>query len=327
MIKKIKRKFILVSLLAVSVLLITILGIVNIVNFTLITDDADKVIDRILTEEDRFLGNPGGEPGGGMERQMGPTSPDMAGSMRFFKVTFDKNGNVVEVVYKMSVVTESEAIEWARELLSSRGGWTNLSYRFRTVKNGGNKVVIVVDESRELLPSYRVLVASIVGIVVGILVSFTILVVVSKRFVKPIEESDAKQKKFISDAARELKNPVTIMALENDVIKTSTGESDSTKSIDKQILKLNRLTKKMNELIILNDIDNENETFSLSDKLKELLDNKQDSFKEKGINVFTDVESDVMINACVDIINKMLEEIISNGIKYSSTFFRVNLNK
>ena len=341
MIKKIKRKFVLTSLLAVTILLVTILGVVNIVNFTMIANDADQVIGRIITEEDAFInnqgGNPGGDPGmmpspndnpapGGMD-PMGPSSPDMAGSMRFIKITFDKNGNVINAVYKLSAVTEEEAIEWAKELLNSGSGWTHLTYRFRTIKNGGNKTVIVVDESRELLPSYRVLIASAIGTIVGVLISFALLIVISKRFVKPIEESDTKQKKFISDAARVLKNPVTIIALENDVIKASAGESESTKSIDKQLVKLNKLTKKMNELIILNDINDEDKDILLSEIVNNVLDLNKKSFDEKGINLTSQIEKDVVINASSEIIKKMIEEIVSNALKYARSVFKVNLKK
>ena len=173
MIKKIKRKFILVSLLAVSILLVSILSVVNIVNFSLVTKDADRVIDMIKTEENRFMeeGNPPMVNPNNDERPMGPSSPDMPGSMRFIKITFDKDGNVVEGVYKLAIVSKDEANTWAKDLLSSKSGWTRTNYRFQVYKNGNNKVVIIVDESRELLPSYRVLIASVVGTVVGLLAS------------------------------------------------------------------------------------------------------------------------------------------------------------
>ena len=329
MIKKIKRKFILVSLLAVSILLVSILSVVNIVNFSLVTKDADRVIDMIKTEENRFMeeGNPPiGNPNND-ERPMGPSSPDMPGSMRFIKITFDKNGNVVEGVYKLAIVSEDEANTWAKDLLSSKSGWTRTNYRFQVYKNGNNKVVIIVDESRELLPSYRVLIASVVGTVVGLLASLVFLIIISKRFVKPIEESDAKQKKFISDAARELKTPVTIIALEEEVIKNKYGEDDSIKLIDKQLTKLNKLTKKMNELVILERIDVSEVSLSLSNILEDELGKTIDSFKEKNIAINSDISPDIKIIASEEIIRKMIGEVLNNGIKFARSIFDITLRK
>ena len=172
MIKKVKRKFILVSLLAVSILIVSILSVVNIVNFSLVTNDADRVIEMIKNEDNLFVGGeiPVGESGLDI-RPMGPSSPDMPGSMRFIKVSFDKNENVVKGIYKLAVVSEEEANAWAKELLTNGSGWTKTTYRFQVYNDGNNKTVIIVDESRELLPSFRVLTASVIGTLVVLLIS------------------------------------------------------------------------------------------------------------------------------------------------------------
>lgn len=329
MIKKVKKKFVLSSLLAVTILLVSILAVVNIVNFSLVTNDADRVIEMIKMEDNRFMdgnGQPGfdPEPGG---NPMGPSSPDMPGSMRFIKITFDKKGNVKDGTYKLAAVSEEEANTWASKLLSSGSGWTRTFYRFQVFQNGNDKTVIIVDESRELLPSFRVLIASIVGIVVGILVSLVFLIIISKRFVKPIEESDAKQKKFISDAARELKMPVTIIAFEEEVIKNNYGEDESTKLIDKQLIKLNKLTKKMNELVILERIDATEEDLSLSNIVEDELNNLKSNFEEKNIEVGCNICHDISLVANEEIIRKMVVEILNNGIKFARSKFNIILRK
>ena len=328
MIKKVKRKFILVSLLAVSILIVSILSVVNIVNFSLVTNDADRVIEMIKNEDNLFVGGeiPVGESGLDI-RPMGPSSPDMPGSMRFIKVSFDKNENVVKGIYKLAVVSEEEANAWAKELLTNGSGWTKTTYRFQVYNDGNNKTVIIVDESRELLPSFRVLTASVIGTLVGLLISLVFLIVISKRFVKPIEESDAKQKKFISDAARELKTPVTIIALEEEIMKNKYKEDDSTKQIDKQINKLNKLTKKMNELLIIEEINACDVSLSLSDIVLEELANVENEFRNKEIIVNKNINSDVMITASEEVIRKMIAEIVNNGIKYARSVFNTSLRK
>ena len=327
MIKKIKRKFVYSSLLAVVLLLVVILSIVNIVNFSLVTNDADTVIERIMKEEERFIGGEPLPPATSMEPPMGPSSPDMPNSMRFVKITFDKNGNVVNGIYKISAVSNEDANLWAKSLLSSGKGWTRLTYRFQTIKEGNTKTVIIVDESRELLPSYRVLIASVVGVIVGSIVTLVLLIIFSNKFVKPIEESDKKQKKFISDAARELKNPLTIISLEEEVIKAAYGESESTKLIEKQLNKLNKLTKKMNELIILEDINVESNNISLSNIIEDEVDKQLNDFVKSNITVNKNIESNVEIFASEEIIRKMIAEIVTNGHKYARSYFNIDLRK
>ena len=184
-------------MLSVFALLTVLLSIINGVNFTMAGNDADMLTQMISDRhgafsdrEDRgqkkknadhatsdnaqpaFEGKFGEPHGIG---PMGPSSPDMNSSLRYFTYAFDKKGNSEKISFKLSAVTEEEAEAWAKTLSSSAvdsTGWTRGTYRYRVYKEGKRTYITVIDQGRELLPSYRILIISIFGEILGLLISF-----------------------------------------------------------------------------------------------------------------------------------------------------------
>ena len=59
---------------------------------------------------------------------------------------------------QISAVTEEEALSWARSLRGeNKRGWTRGVYRYRVYKTNHITYVTVIDQSRELLPCFRIL--------------------------------------------------------------------------------------------------------------------------------------------------------------------------
>lgn len=409
MINKLRKKFILYAMISVFLLLSIILGLINIVNFTLLSEDADKITQMISENngsfgenldqntnpnqsfdpknpgqgnfpnnpnhgsfpndqnqgsfpsnpnQETFPGNPNqgsfpGNPGQGNQGegdlpsfepptesntnpengefvpgQMGPSSPEMKKSMRYFTVSFDKEGNASIVAFNVSSFSESDTIKLAQSLKDKTTGWVNVTYRYRVYKSGALTYVTVIDQGREMLPSLRVLYASIIGSVVGLIISFIVLLFVSKKLVAPLEEADRKQKRFISDASRELKNPVMVIDADITLIKENTGETDETKSIEKQVRKLNSLAKNLNTLSILNEFEDVKTTnISLSNILSDICTKYESSFEEKNISFNAEIEKNVTLNASEQMIRKLADEILDNAVKYSETYCNIKVYK
>ena len=356
MIKKLKKKFIIVALASIATLLIVTLAIINVVNFALVTKDADKILDMLADRNGQFGpsfdgqfeaapdGQPAPDPNDGQSGSqngfspfgpegpmggagpMGPDSPETRESIRFFTIAFDEDDQNRIVVYNMSAVTVEEAVSWASSLKDKKGGWTSTTYRFRTYVKDGETYVTVIDQSRELLPSYRVLWASIIGTVAGLLVTFAVLMLLAERFVRPIAQSDIKQKKFIAQAARELKTPLTVLAIDKERLKDDSGESEITVSIDKQVDKLFDLTMRMNELVLFEDSDAEKQTVNLSDIANRVVDTFKEQFAKRNITVNKSIKPDISYHGDSAMLEKMMYEMLENSSHYSKSFFNITLD-
>ena len=330
MIKKFKIKFIVTALLSIALLLITILGIVNITNFALVSDDADRVLEMLIDNKGSFkeMTPPNDNQSVDGERRgpIGPNSPETQQSMRYFTYCFNYDDESQQLILKMTSFSKEEIIEWAQSLENKTGGWTREIYRYRTYSDeNGYKYVTVIDQGRELLPSYRVLIISVIGVFLGLGVSFVILLFLANKFVEPLQISERQQKKFVADAARELKNPVTILALEEENLKETYGVSKSTQAIDKQIKKLNDLTISLNTLLVYESEELKKEVFNLSEMLNNACSEYKSLFKQKAIDLKFEIDPEIIFNGDSNMIYKMIEELLNNALFFSKTYTNLKL--
>lgn len=325
MIEKLRKKFILLTLLSVFALLLAILSVINITNFSLVANDADRITQRLVDEGGQFgPGVPNDNTGGGFIPG-GPSSPETNASTRYFAYAFDSDGNARKIAYNINAIPEDSALSMAQKLsaVSQTTGWTNKQYRYRVAEKNNETIVVVIDEGRELRPSYYVLYFSIFGSLAGLLITFLILIPVSKKLIKPLEQSDSKQKRFIADAARELKVPITVMYANNE---TAVQNDEITKSNTRQLQKMQKLVDDLDNLLIFDKIQKvEYENLDVVKITADTLNSYENAFKNKGINLIKEFESPIMFDFNENMLKSMCVEIIENGLKYSKTFFRIKL--
>ncbi|MBO5528538.1 MAG: HAMP domain-containing histidine kinase [Bacilli bacterium] len=329
MIEKFRRKFVAYATASVFVLLLLIFGAINIVNFTVVASDADTVTQTLADEGGKFdepRGQPGQQQPGQLEPgsgEMGPHSPEMKMSARYFTVSVDAEGNAAVVSFKFTeqTVTPEGSIEWAKEIVGGRStGWTRTYYRYRIYFVDNLTYVSVIDFARELTPSYRVLWSSLVGSGIGILVSFLILIPVSKIFVKPLIASDKKQKRFISDASHELKTPLTIISANNEIIEAEQGESEATRMIDKQVGRLTTMVKNLNALAHIDESGLTGKSpFDLAALCTDVVDNYRGPFKKKNIHFEVEIPAKLQFIGDEGSIRKLLSILLDNAQKYALT--------
>ena len=329
---KAEKKFRIYAILVIFVLLTAMLAVINGINFTMAARDADKLTEMLATRQGTFENK--SNISGGMQNKprnkdfmmgpMGPASPEMNASLRYFTVSFSgKNGEIV--AFNISAVTESEALEWALNLKKETAGWTRGTYRYRVYKNGDTTYVTVIDQGRELLPSYRILIISAVGEVLCLVVGWFVLLGIGRRIYAPIEEADRKQKNFIKNANKEFRLPLTIISGNTELIERKYGPDDETRSTRRQIMKLNELVNKLGTIGIFDDEQSGKNEISLSELLREALDRDAEKFFSKNLKLSTDISPDVKLTADEQAIKQMFDEIIGNTLKYALTKARFKL--
>ena len=118
--KKVRNRFLMFAMIAVTVLLSAVLVLINLLNYSMVTEDADMVTKMISSEGGAF-GKNGSEANQDPARRnpMGPDSPETAKSVRYFTVSFNQEGGAEIVSMKLSALSEDEAVEMAKNLLEN----------------------------------------------------------------------------------------------------------------------------------------------------------------------------------------------------------------
>ena len=353
--KKAKRLYTLYAVLAIFVLLTLLLGIINGVNFTMAAQDADEITRRISGGHGAFSDRSDGAAGadipaeppqeaapqiaqgfaredfgkGGRLRFMGPDSPELSASVRYFTCVFEgENDDGTMVSFAISAVTSDQALQWAKDLADQKEtGWTKTVYRYRVYTENGKTYVTVIDQSRELLPCYRILLISVIGELLGLIVSVLVLIFVSNRLFRPLEEADRKQQRFIAEAESEFKVPLTVINAATETMERQNGASEQTELINRQVKRMTSLVKKLGALAVFDENNDMKTRISVSAAFQSALDAADGSFREKGITLTSLIAPDVYLNADDGAVKKLVGELIDNALKFSRTKAEFTLKK
>lgn len=328
MLKKMRWRFILAAMLAVFIMLVTVLAGINVWNYHTTAERADQRIQEIYGFESGKV--PGME--NSEENASQPVPPDIFNrpddhdpeapyTTRFFIVRLDEEGNVTDVSTDfIASVTQTEAEEFARKVLNEKrqvGYYKN--YRFQILAKKNDNIVIFLNTTMELRSVRNVLLISCLVGVVCFLVVFLLVILLSKRAMKPYIRNIERQKRFIIDASHEIKTPLTSIATSVDVIEMEYGEDEWTRNIHKQTSKMSRMVA---DLVTLSRLDEENPflertEFSLSDAVWEVAEPFASLAKAQGKKYSQRIEENLTLCGNPDATRQMISVLLDNAMKYS----------
>ncbi|MCI8341700.1 MAG: HAMP domain-containing histidine kinase [Firmicutes bacterium] len=320
MIKRLRQKFIVVTMCSLIAVISVIIAVINIANFNNINKNAENLLS-ILSENRGIFPKPEDMPFL-LKPPHRKVSPELPFVTRYFTVVVDKEGAVVSCdIGKIAAVTEEKAAGYA-VLLHEKGkkhGFIYV-YKYRCIQFGDDEMYIFLDCSRELSTFKSFLWASVLTSLAGVMLVFALIVFFSKMAVKPVVESYEKQKQFITDASHEIKTPLAIIGANAEVIEMEMGESQWTKSIKNQILRLSGMTEK---LILLSRMEEEApklhlETISLSKTAADVAESfNAIAASERKIFEF-EIDENLFCVCDRGMMCHMLSLLLDNAMKYSS---------
>ena len=328
MLKKLRIKFILITMVSVIIILAAIMLAVNTANYAKVTEAADELLNILAAGGGKF---PDKQPPLWNDDNYGSghMSSETPFDTRYFSVTY-KDGNVVSVnVGHIAAIDETAAVKLADAAVSEgkQRGYEDI-YRYLIVSQGDIKLAIFVDFSRQLTPAANFLSISLIVAAAGIVVVFLFVLAVSGRLVKPIAESYARQKRFVTDAGHELKTPLTVISANNDLTEMETGPTESTEAIRKQVA---RLTAMVNNLTLLAKMDEneicKNEKFDLSEIVLDALESFIGIYDRDKKKLVLNVENGITFSGDSVMITKLVTILMENACKYSLTFTEFGLVK
>ena len=206
MIQRLRKKFIAASMLALTLVLLVILGGINTMSYYRTVSDADAILTILAQNDGRFPrpndgmnSAPEGTPpdqNGGKERQMSPETPYES---RFFSVTLDENGTVTGSDTGSIAAIDADSAEAGAEQVWERGKTIGFwgDYRYIRCQTNNGWRIIFLDTGRSLNSFRSTLLVSAAVAAGGLLAVFFLLLLFSRRIVRPVAESYEKQKRFV----------------------------------------------------------------------------------------------------------------------------------
>ncbi|MCD8206098.1 MAG: HAMP domain-containing histidine kinase [Clostridia bacterium] len=335
MLRKLRRRFLYITMILVFVVLFILIMIINIVNRVNTNDTADEIISVIVENvENQPLNSSNSDP-----------DIDSSYSTKYFYMLFEKDSDEdEETFYAFSSTISDIDYEEADELVSRTRERANARKRFRSkgytdkYRYGIEDVLVLPDYNpgvvNQAVPCTIYLLLDMtnelsswnfflwISVIISILVYVLIYIVVyfiSKRVVNPIVESYEKQQRFITDAGHDLKTPLAIINANTEVLELTEGENEWTVGIKNQVTRLTSLTDK---LIYLAKMDEKEERHNFSkfnasecvaDCCEEFIALSQVSGKKLEINI----KPDLIYSGDESSINQLVTLLLDNAFKYS----------
>ena len=337
MLKKLRRKFIVIAMLSVSIVLIAIVGTINIANYittnqaldarlSLIADNGGTFPDMTPGDSEKKLEPKTDQPPAMNDLQKRGISQESPFDTRYFTVTIASDGTVESVdTGKIASISAGTAEEYAAELWKKgkkkgkkKGFFAD--YKYLATDSDGTTMYVFLNCQREISTIRTYVLASVGTGALGLVIVFVMIYFFSGKVLKPVSESYEKQKRFITDASHEIKTPLTIIDANTEVIEMMEGENEWTQSTRKQIARLTSLTEK---LVFLSRMDEEGTklekvSFSLSDAVLDTAEGFRSVAKTKGKQFEINVAEHVEYVGDEKNIRQMISLLLDNAMKYSS---------
>lgn len=324
MFRRLRLQFIVVATIAVSIMLISIIGILNASKYATSEKKINKILD-LLSKNNGVL--PDEEV---VEKILGrKTNPDIIVQYRYFSAYVDSTNKVITMnTEHIANLSETDVIFYIRKILSGKNRYGNFTttdgqkFAYKLSLHEDESKLIVVLDTTSYIEDRADLIDTSVFIFFSNLVFFIIIFVIfSGKVMMPFMENYRNQKAFITNAGHELKTPLAIISANNELCEMIGGENEWTKSTKEQV---ERMTDLINRLVVLARFEEKSEEKSdVSEKninFSDIVTKSANSFKSMAIKGGKNFESNIQKNLCISgddgAIYELVNILIDNANKY-----------
>ena len=325
MTKALKRRFIITAMIAITLLLTVLLGIINVANYWSADAESEKILNILSDPQPHF---PPHRPSSDSQKSEGSRifSPPPNENTRLSAIQFtveisdDENEPVIDLS-RISTISERDAMSLYKKALSENaesGKIDSFKYKRVNMPDGKTKYVFL-DTTTQIHFVLRVLAFSLLA---GLFVWFIMLLIVillSRKAIAPIAKNFEKQKQFVTDAGHEIKTPLAIILANTEALELHNGENKWSKNIKSQVSRLNGL---MQNLLTLSKSDEGNvdvpkAEFNLSQLLTETADMFKEPAAQRSLTFDCTIPDEISVFSNKEHISRIISILLDNSVKYA----------
>ena len=324
-IAKLRRTFIGVAMASFFVVILFMGATSAISNMMTVRGQANATIDAILDAGGR-MPNESNYHGGSFHEEANY-------GLRFFTVSFDKEGNVTDVDVSHVTVFDREAALVAAAVASDPttitglGEYENYLYKEGPTEDGSMVVfldcAIMLANAREVINNTLILVAG------ALIVTFITIFIFSRWAIKPEVENARRQQEFITNASHELKTPIAVIRANTELTEMISGETEWTQSTMRQVDRLDGLVRDLMTIARGEEKSGNSEVVSQVD-VTAVVSKAIESFKglsqQRGLELSSSLSKGITIPGQEGSIEQLACLLIDNALKYCDEGGRVEVS-
>lgn len=346
MMKSLQKKFIRITMLAVTAVMLVLCLSVNIANYVSTQSDLNRTLDMIAenrgTIPKALPEDTAQEPASGENENTPPALPDAPNenkeavpekptgpfteetpySTRYFVLRYDDEGVLSDAgLDNIASITEDDVPEYLSFAVSQGegDGYYN-GYQYKISRVGEDRFMAVfLDCYQQRRSVYTLALLSLAVTAVCILLVYVIVLLCSKKAIEPMLKNAQRQKQFITDASHELKTPITVIATSLTVLEMEVGRQ---KWIDKAMAQTEKLKALVNSLVTLARMDEEDSPLQLSSfaagsAVRETAESFVDFAESEGLSLKLDIDDTLSYVGDEYAVRQLVSILLDNAVKYA----------
>ena len=238
----------------------------------------------------------------------------------FYSVAYAKSGEVLAVKNGNDALQSEESLLAIADSILHGGKQSGAKGNIRyLVSDRGDYTLVAMIDSTIGDNSQQVLFKEMLAIgAAAMAVLFVISVFLARRIVRPLEENDRKQKRFVSDAGHELKTPIAVISANSELLGRQIGANEWLANIDYENERMSQLVQ---QLLFLSRAENgemPKETVDFSKLVGgETLPFESYAF-EKGKRIDAEIEQGVAVEGNPNQLRQLVSILLDNALSHGT---------
>lgn len=320
MIHKLKKKFVFIMMIFVSLILLTLFCILCFLHIQQQHHDIQHALQWVL-EENKKQG-----PQFNLQKPLKKEEHNPIAQSNTFIIYTDKNYELLSIhttFYQVSSTQAKQIIEHIHKTNKNKGILNNLHLAFEYQDTINGYMIGIVDISYQIEQFHQFLLTSCAVGIVSFSAFLCMSILLSKWALKPVELAWTQQKQFIADASHELKTPLTIILADSDILlSSSTLLNEQQKwavSIKSEAMRMKKLVE---QLLFLAKHDTDKihipmDTIDLSEIIWNCVLPYESIAYEHQIQLESDIIDNLFILGNQDQIKQLILIFLDNAVKYT----------
>lgn len=336
MIKNLRRKFVLVNMICVTLILAVIFAAVILINSNQIKEDSHRTLERALSfSEKRTPIQFNIDSFGTLE------AADKLGGFESssFVIHVDYEGDATIISADNVNIDEEKIRTVVSDVINKEvtiGSLDNYNLRYMVEERTDGIDVAFVDITNEVQQQKQLVFACLIAGIVALCGFFLVSLFLSRWALRPVEKAWNTQRQFAADASHELKTPLTVILANMNILKTNKADKieDRMEWVENTEAEAERMKDLANNLLYLTksgDLRRPqiSESISVNDVvMKSALAFEPIAFERK-IGIETNIEGNVSISGDKSQMTQLMTILLDNAVKYSDddTTIKVSLKE
>ena len=323
MIKRLRRKFIIVNMAIVTVMLAVIFGLI--LFFTKSNMERESI---------QMLRSVAMMPA---QHDVPKKAPQKMPPSVFAVYKFDTQYNAwgSEVVNFSNNELLSEIYNKALNAKAETGIIEEYDLRFHIRHNPFEEAIFFADISGEIKTLRQLAFTCIFIAVLSLVLFLAVSVLLARWMVKPVESAWTQQKQFVADASHELKTPLTVIMTNAEMLLDDKHTAEKRTHFSESILTMSKQMRGLTEsLLELARSDNHSkeiafENVNFSNLISEAVLPFEPLYFEKELTLICEIQDNIIVSGDSTQLCRLADILLDNAIKYSypNTTVTVSLKK